>query len=85
MGGLLVILIDYMIFAVAIPKCDKYFYVSSFFFRIARLWDSLPIECFPLTYDINGFKCKINRHRLTVGSFYTPFLVCFLSFLLFLF
>ena len=29
----------------------------------------LPIECFPLTYDLYGFKSRINRHLLTVGSF----------------
>ena len=22
----------------------------------------LPIECFPLTYDLSGFKCRVNRH-----------------------
>ena len=31
--------------------------------------DSLPIECFPLTYDLSDFKFRINRHLLTVGSF----------------
>ena len=35
----------------------------------ARLWNSLPIECFPLTYDLNSFKSRINRHLLTEGSF----------------
>ena len=44
-------------------------YVNSFFPRTARLWNSLPIECFPLTYDLSGFKSRINRHLLTVGSF----------------
>ena len=24
---------------------------------------------FPLVYDLNGFKSRINRHLLTVGSF----------------
>ena len=53
-----------------IPRCFKDVYVNSFFPRIARLWwNSLPIECFPLTYDLNGFKSRINRHFLTVGSF----------------
>ena len=44
-------------------------YVNSFFPRTVRLWNSLPIECFPLTYDLNGFKSRINRHLLTAGSF----------------
>ena len=29
---------------------------SSFFPHIAKLWNSLPIECFLLAYDLNGFK-----------------------------
>ena len=55
-------------FSVTIPRCYKDVYVNSFFPRTARLWNSLPIECFPLTYDLNGFKSRINRHLLTVGS-----------------
>ena len=34
-------------------------YVNSFFPCAARLWNSLPIECFPLTYDHNGSKSRI--------------------------
>ena len=45
------------------------FLESSFFTCTARLWNSVPIECFPLTYDLNVFKSRINRHLLTVGSF----------------
>ena len=56
-------------FCVTIPRCYKDVYVNSFFFRTARLWNSLPIECFPLTYDLNDFKSRINRYLLTVGSF----------------
>ena len=55
-------------FSVTIPRCYKDVYVNSFFPRTAKLWNSLPIECFPLTYDLNGFKSRINRHLLTVGS-----------------
>ena len=36
-------------FSVTIPRCYKDGYVNSFFPRTARLWNSLPIECFPLT------------------------------------
>ena len=32
---------------------------DSFFPHTARLWNSLPIKCFPLTYDLNGFKSRI--------------------------
>ena len=56
-------------FSVTIPRCYKDVYVNSFFPHTAKLWNSLPIECFPLTYDLSGFKSRINRHLLTVGSF----------------
>ena len=56
-------------FSVTIPRCYKDVYVNSFFPCTAKLWNSLPIECFPLTYDLSGFKFRINRHLLTVGSF----------------
>ena len=56
-------------FSVTIPKCYKDVYVNSFFPRMAKLWNFLPIECFSLTYDLSGFKSRINRHLLTVGSF----------------
>ena len=56
-------------FSVTIPRFYKDVYTNSFFPRIAWLGKSLPIECFPLTYDLNGFQSRINRHLLTVGSF----------------
>ena len=56
-------------FSVTIPRCYKDVYVNNFFPRTARLWNSLPIECFPLTYDLSGIKSRINRYLLTVGSF----------------
>ena len=56
-------------FSVTIPGCYKNAYVNSFFPRTAKLWISLPVECSPLVYDLCGFKSRINRHLLTVGSF----------------
>ena len=56
-------------FPVTIPRCYRDFYVNSFSPHTARFWNSLPIECFPLTYNLNGFKSRINRHLLNVGSF----------------
>ena len=56
-------------FSVTIPRCYKDVYVNSFFPSTARLWNSLPIECLSLTYDLSGFKSRINRYLLTVGSF----------------
>ena len=41
-------------FSVTIPRCYKDIYVKSLFSRIARLWNSLPVERFPLTYDLSG-------------------------------
>ena len=49
-------------FSVTIFRWYKNVYVNSFFPRTARLWNSVPIECFPLTYDLSGFKSRINRH-----------------------
>ena len=43
----------------------------------------LPIECFPLTYYLNGFKSR-KKHLLTVGYFKTDFLYA-LIFLCFFF
>ena len=42
-------------FSVIIPRRYKDVSVNSFFPGTARFWDSLPIECFSLTYDLNGF------------------------------
>ena len=68
-GDLLIIMIDRMIFLPPfLDVTSMSVYVKSFFSRTARLCNSLPIECFPLTYDPSGFKSRINRHLLTVGS-----------------
>ena len=71
-------------FSVTIPRCYMDVYVNSFFPCTAKLWNSLPVECFPLTYNLNGFKSRINRHLLTVGSFWRDFLYA-LIFLCFFF
>ena len=42
--------------SVTIRRCYTYFHVNSFIPRTTRLWNSLPIKCFPLSYDLNGFK-----------------------------
>ena len=56
-------------FCVTISSCYRDVYLNIFFPRTARLWNSLPIEFFCLTYDLNGFKSRTKRHLLTVGSF----------------
>ena len=69
-------------FCITIPRCYEDVYVNSFLPPTARLWNSLPIECFPLTYDLIGFKSRINRHLLTVGSFKSDFLYALIFFVL---
>ena len=61
-------------FSVTIPRCYKDVYINSFFPCTVRLWSSLPIECFPLAYDLNGIKSRISRHILTLGCVQTDFL-----------
>ena len=56
-------------FSVTIPICYKAVYINSFFPRTAKRWNSVPIEFFPLTYNLNVFKSRINKHLLTIGSF----------------
>ena len=41
-------------FSVTIPRGHKDVYVNSFFLLTAWLWNSLPIECLTLTYDLNA-------------------------------
>ena len=48
-------------FSVTIPRCYKDVYVNSFFPRTGKFWNSLPIEYFLFTYDLSGFKSRINR------------------------
>ena len=51
-------------------RCTRYSdRMYDFSVTIPRFWNYLPIECFPLTYDLSGFRSTINRHLLTVGSF----------------
>ena len=41
-------------FSINIPRCYKHVYVNSLFPTTSILWNSLLIEYFPLTYDLNG-------------------------------
>ena len=40
---------------IQIPNFHKTFYSSSFFPHTARLWNSLPSNCFPSDYDLQSF------------------------------
>ena len=44
-----------------IPRCYKNGYVNSFFPSTPRLWNSLPAECFPLTYDVSGISPELKQ------------------------
>ena len=60
-------------FSVTIPRCYKHVYVNSFFLRTARLWNSLPIECYPLTYYLCVFKSRIifnKKHFISKKIFF---------------
>ena len=51
-------------FSVTIPGYN----INSFFPCRARNWKSLAAECFPLTYDLNDFKSRINGHLFSFSS-----------------
>ena len=46
-------------FSVTISICYKDVYVNSFFLRTTRLWNYLPIECFPLTYHLSNLSVEL--------------------------
>ena len=71
-------------FSVTIPRCYKNVYVDSFFPRATRLWNSLPIECFLLTYDpflltfqnLNGVMLFKKSYQISVSIFFQPIKTC---------
>ena len=67
-----------------LDRCYEDVFVKSFFPHTARLWNSVPAECFPLIYDLNGLKSRVNRHLFSMGFFSTAFLYDFHIFLNFL-
>ena len=46
-------------FSVTIPICHKDVYANSFFPCKARLWNSLPMERFPLTNNLKGLSLEL--------------------------
>ena len=62
--GLLVILIDCMIFLSPFVDVTR-MSMSTVSFRTQLDWNSLPIECFLFAYDLNRFKSRTNRHLAT--------------------
>ena len=49
-------------FFVDIPKIRTKFHMDSFFPRTSSLWNSLPSECFPASYNLHLFKSRVNKH-----------------------
>ena len=78
-GGLLLILIDCMIFLPPFLDVTRVSMSIVFFPRTARLWNFLPIEFFSLTYDLSGLKYRIrfflNRFPVYFNLFVLLFLV----------
>ena len=48
-------------YSVSIPRCRTEVYKSAFFPRTAALWNAIPLQCFPLQYNLQHFKVQINR------------------------
>ena len=66
-------------------QCHNDVYVNSFFPCTARLWNILALKCFPLIYDLNSFKSRIEKKKKSVvGSLYADFMyaLIFLCFFL---
>ena len=55
-------------FSVILCRCHNVVFVNSFFPCTAGLSNSLHAECFPVAFDVNGFKSRANRHLLSCSS-----------------
>ena len=70
-------------FSVTVPRCYKDVYVnvrismSVNFFAQGDSIIFLPTECFPITYDLNGFRPRVNWYLLSLCSFCIDFLYAF--------
>merc|ERR1711954_428911 len=49
------------------------FHADSFFPRTVKLWNSLSSGCFPLSYNIDKFKKRVNQHLALSLSFLSLF------------
>ena len=74
--GLLVILIDCMIFLLPFLNVTRMSLSTVSFLEHLGPVILSAIECFPLTYDLNCFNSRINRHLLFVGSLQRMFSIC---------
>ena len=76
------VILRLIVFSVTIPRCYKDFYVNSFFPHTTRSSNSLPVECFLLSYDLNVFKsvqpCTLELTDHFICRFFlNRFPVCF--------
>ena len=53
-------------FSLTIPGCYKDVYLNSFFLLTLRPRNSLPAECFPLSYDLNDLKDTLKTYIYNV-------------------
>ena len=51
-------------YQVVIPRCRTETFAATFFPRTAKLWNSLPLSVFPLTYNLTLFKHRISKFLL---------------------
>ena len=61
-------------FSLTIPRCYKDVCFNGFFPRTAGLLNSLLVEWFLLTFDLNCFKSGVNTHLLSNQLSYILFL-----------
>lgn len=62
---------------------NKDIYVNCFYLCTARLWNSFPVACIPLNYDLNGFNLRVNMYITFLFLYFyliTNFLIGFPSF-----
>ena len=80
----LVVLIGCMIFLSPFLDVIRMSISTVSFSRTPRFWYSLHAECFPLTYYLNSFKSRVNRHLFNRHLSKTDLPYNFHLFLLFL-
>lgn len=61
--------------SVAISKYHKDVLVNSFFRRIVKLGNNFNVDSFPLTFILNVFKSRFNRHLLSIQLFHILFII----------
>ena len=83
-GVPLLILIDSMNFLLPFLNIKRTSMSTIPFFAKLGPGYSLPIECFSLTYDLNRFRSRDNRHLVTVSFFLRRFPLSFNHFALLL-